>query len=199
MEDISLHILDIAENSVSASATLVRISIIEETTKDLFTVAIEDNGRGMTEEFVQKILDPFCTTRTTRNVGLGLSLLAQSARETGGDILVRSAVNKGTLVTADFKPSHIDMKPLGNIADTVMTLIAGNPQVDFHFSCTKEGKNYSLDTREIRSALEEVPINSSEVLSAIRSDLLEGLQALFDLKTSMQPSRKTKNVPLQRR
>jgi len=85
MEDISLHILDIAENSVSASATLVRISIIEETTKDLFTVAIEDNGRGMTEEFVQKILDPFCTTRTTRNVGLGLSLLAQSARETGGD------------------------------------------------------------------------------------------------------------------
>ena len=196
MEDISLHILDIAENSISAAATLIRISIIEETAKDLFTVEIEDNGRGMTGEFVQKILDPFCTTRTTRNVGLGLSLLAQSARETGGDIVVHSELNRGTVVTADFRPSHIDMKPLGNIADTVTTLIAGNPLVDLLLHCAREGRSYRLDTREIRSALEEVPINSSDVLSAIRNDLLDALQGFFDHRPRLGSPKETGNVPI---
>ena len=196
MEDISLHILDIAENSLSAAASFIRISIIEESAKDLFTVAIEDNGRGMTDEFVQKILDPFCTTRTTRKVGLGLSLLAQSARETGGDIVVHSELNKGTTVTAYFRLSHIDMKPLGNIADTVTTLIAGNPRADILLHCACEGRRYLLDTREIRSALEEVPINSSEVLSAIRNDMHEALQGFFDHHPRLTLPKETKNVSL---
>jgi len=182
MEDLSLHILDIAENSINAAATVIRISLAEEPSSDLFTVTIEDNGKGMTEEFVQKILDPFCTTRTTRKVGLGLSLLAQAARETGGDILIQSVPDKGTLVRADFRPRHIDMKPLGNITDTVLTLIAGNPRVDFLFRYIREGKSYCLDTLQIRSTLEEVPINSSEVLSAIRSDLCEGLQSIQEIR-----------------
>jgi hypothetical protein len=181
MEDISLHILDIAENSVSAGAKCVRISIVEEKEKDLCTVEIEDDGRGMTEEFVRKVLDPFCTTRTTRKVGLGLSLLAQSARETGGDILIHSVLHKGTVVTALFRPGHIDMKPLGNIADTITTLIAGSPQTDFLFSYCKGSRTYCLDTREIRSALEEVPVNSAEVLSAIRSDLRDALNDILNL------------------
>jgi hypothetical protein len=183
MEDLSLHILDIAENSVNAGATFVRISIDEQDAKDLFTVEIEDNGRGMSEEFLQKVLDPFCTTRTTRNVGLGLSFLAQSARETGGDILIRSIPGKGTIVTAVFHPRHIDMKPTGNIADTVTTLIAGSLRTDFLFSYTRDGMTYSLDTREIRSVLEDVPINSSEVLSAIRGDLIEALNDILDRET----------------
>ncbi|HYQ47544.1 MAG TPA: ATP-binding protein [Thermodesulfovibrionales bacterium] len=186
MEDISLHILDIAENSVSASATLVRISITDDPGKNLFTVTIEDNGRGMDAVFVRRVLDPFCTTRTERNVGLGLSFLAQAARETGGDIRIQSVVGQGTIVRADFRPAHIDMKPLGNITDTIVTLIAGNPRVDFHFSYARAGNTYSLDTREIRSALEDVPINSADVLSAIRSDLSEGLQAV----------KEANNVPL---
>jgi hypothetical protein len=186
MEDISLHILDIAENSINAEATVIRIRIAEDSSNDLFTVTIEDNGKGMTEEFMQKILDPFCTTRTTRNVGLGLSLLTQAARETGGDILIQSVPDKGTLVRADFRPSHIDMKPLGNITDTILTLIAGNPQLDFLFSYMREGKSYCLDTLQIRAALGEVPINSAEVLLAIRSDLCEGLQQVQE----------TRNVPL---
>jgi hypothetical protein len=196
MEDISLHILDIAENAISANATFIGISMVEETVKDLFTVKIEDNGKGMTAEFVQKILDPFCTTRTTRKVGLGLSFLAQSARETGGDIVVHSVLNKGTVVTADFRPSHIDMRPLGNIADTITTLIAGNPRVDLLLHCAHEGRSYRLDTREIRAALEEVPINSSEVLSAIRNDLLEALQGFFDLRPRLKSLKETGNVPL---
>jgi anti-sigma regulatory factor (Ser/Thr protein kinase) len=179
MEDLSLHILDIAENSVNAGATFVKIRIEERDTEDLFTVEIEDNGRGMTEEFLKKVLDPFCTTRTTRNVGLGLSFLAQSARETGGDVSIRSAPDKGTTVTAVFHPRHIDMKPTGNIADTVTTLIAGSPRTDFLFSYTRDNRAYSLDTREIRGVLEDVPINSSEVLSAIRGDLVEALNDIL--------------------
>jgi hypothetical protein len=178
MEDLSLHILDVAENSVNAGATFIQISITENTVQDLLTLTIEDNGRGMPPEFVQKVLDPFCTTRTTRKVGLGLSLLAQSARETYGDIRIQSFPDKGTVVTADFRPSHIDMRPLGNIADTITTLIAGNPETDFLFRYDRDNRNYSLDTREIRAALEEVPINSADVLSAIRGDLLEALRDL---------------------
>jgi len=178
MEDLSLHILDVAENSVNAGATFIQISITKNTVQDLLILTIEDNGRGMPAEFVQKVLDPFCTTRTTRKVGLGLSLLAQSARETGGDIRIQSFPDKGTVVTADFRPSHIDMKPLGNIADTITTLIAGNPETDFLFRYDQDNRNYSLDTREIRAALEEVPINSADVLSAIRGDLLEALHDL---------------------
>jgi hypothetical protein len=178
MEDISLHILDIAENSVASGATLITISIVEKTREDSFIVTIEDNGRGMTEEFVKNVLDPFCTTRTTRKVGLGLSFLAQSARETGGDIRIESVPGKGTIVAADFIPSHIDMKPLGNIADTITTLIAGNPGTAFFFRYSRNSRNYQLDTREICAALDEVPINSSEVLSAIRGDLIEALNDL---------------------
>ena len=181
MEDISLHILDIAENSLAAGATCVKISITEETGQDLFTVTIEDNGKGMTPEFVGKALDPFCTTRTTRKVGLGLSLLAQAARETGGDIRIRSVAGEGTTVTADFRPGHIDMKPLGNIADTVVTLIAGNPQADFLFSCRRGDRSYRLDTQEIRAALEEVPLNSAEVLSAMQGDLRDALGDILNL------------------
>ncbi len=196
MEDLSLHVLDIVENSINAAATFIRISIIEDAEKDLLTVEIEDNGKGMTEAFVQNILDPFCTTRTTRRVGLGLSLLAQSARETGGDISVKSVLGKGTVVTAHFRPNHIDMKPLGNIADTVTTLIAGNPQIDLFLQCSCEGRGYRLDTREIRAALEEVPLNASDVLCAIRNDLIEAQQDIFKPHPGLGSSQGAGNVSL---
>jgi len=171
MEDISLHILDIAENSIGADATLVTISISEDTAKDLFSVEIEDNGRGIPEDIRSNVLDPFCTTRTTRKVGLGLSLLAQAAKETGGDISVRPANTSGTTVTATFRKSHIDMKPLGNISETLVVLIAGNPQIDFLFTYKKNNNAFSLDTREIKKELDGVPINSSDVLSFLRDYL----------------------------
>lgn len=175
MEDISLHILDIAENSISADATLIKISISEDTAKDLFSVEIEDNGRGIPEDMMSKVLDPFCTTRTTRKVGLGLPLLAQAARETGGDIYVRPGSTSGTIVTANFKKSHIDMKPLGNIAETLVVLIAGNPHVDFMFTYTKNSNVFSLDTRRIKNELDGVPINSSPVLSFLRDYIKKSL------------------------
>jgi hypothetical protein len=169
MEDISLHILDIAENSISAGADLIKITTSEDTNKDLFIVEIEDNGRGIPEDIRSKVLDPFCTTRTTRKVGLGLPLLGQAARETGGDISVKPGSVSGTIVTAFFMQSHIDMKPLGDIAETLVVLIAGNPQVDFLFTFSKNGNTFLLDTRSIKEKLEGVPITSSTVLSFLKN------------------------------
>lgn len=176
MEDISLHILDIAENSISAGATLIKITISEDIAGDLFIVEIEDNGKGIPKDIRAKVLDPFCTTRTTRKVGLGLPLLAQSARETGGDISVRTGNTSGTIVTATFKQSHIDMKPLGDIAETLVVLIAGNPHVDFLFTYSKNSNTFSLDTRQIKEELDGVPIISPPVLSFLRNHLKESLR-----------------------
>jgi len=176
MEDISLHILDIAENSISGGASLVKITISGDRAKGLFTVAVEDNGKGIPEDIRSKVLDPFCTTRTTRKVGLGLPLLAQSARETGGDITVKTVNTSGTIVTATFRQSHIDMKPLGDISETLIVLIAGNPHVDFLFSYNKDGNTFSLDTRQIKEELDGFPITSLPVLSFLREYLSASLR-----------------------
>lgn len=176
MNDISLHILDIAQNSVAAGATRISIRIEEDRTADRFLLQIADNGRGIPRDLLDKVLDPFYTTRTTRSIGLGLSLLAQSARETGGDVSLESKEGVGTTVSARFRPSHIDMKPLGDIADTLLTLIAGNPSIDFSFSYESPGSRYLFDTAEIRSELEEVPISSPYVLSWIKNELKRSLR-----------------------
>lgn len=176
MEDISLHILDIAENSVSAGATLIKITISVDIPKDLFCVEIEDNGKGIPEDIRLKVLDPFYTTRTTRKVGLGLPLLAQAARETGGDITVKAVNTSGTIVTATFKQSHIDMKPIGDIADSLVILTAGNPHVDFLFTYIRNGNSFSLDTRQIKEKLGGVPITSSPVLSFLREYIQTSLR-----------------------
>lgn len=178
MEDISLHILDIAENSIGAGATLIKISIIEDSKNDLLLVEIEDNGKGIHEELIKKVLDPFYTTRTTRKVGLGLSLLAQSAKEADGDMSIKSEKDAGTVVSAYFKHSHIDRKPLGNIADTMLVLITGNPDRDFLFTYRKDDFEYMLDTREIKRELDGIPVNVPAVLSAIRKDLQESLTGI---------------------
>jgi hypothetical protein len=178
MEDISLHILDIAENSINAGATLVQILLKEDRAKDLFSVVIKDNGKGIPRKVREEVLNPFYTTRTTRKIGLGLSLLAQAAKETGGSIAITPGEGGGTSVKADFRPSHIDMKPLGNIADTLVVLIAGNPGVDFIFSYAFNGDNFSFDTREIKAALEGIPIHSPSVVTPLRESIVRSLAAM---------------------
>lgn len=180
MEDLSLHILDIVENSVSAGAKRVEIRIVEDTKKNVLSIEIKDNGRGIDEETLKKVLDPFYTTRTTRRVGLGLSLLLQSAKEAGGDMSIKSEQGVGTVVNAYFRRDHIDRKPLGNIADSIVVLVAGSPDVDFFFEHKVDGRTYSIDMREIRSELETVPLNSPEVLQIIRKDIMEGLREIRD-------------------
>lgn len=150
MEDLSLHILDVAENSITAKARRVEIRIDEEIEKDILRLTIVDDGQGMNEEEVKKAIDPFVTSRTTRRVGMGLPLLAQATRESGGDIEIDSAPGKGTRVKASFGYSHIDRKPLGDIYQTLKVLIVGNPEVDFLFVHKKGKEEYRLDTRELR-------------------------------------------------
>ena len=150
MEDLSLHILDIVENSVRACAKKIEIKIIDEKKKDLLTIEIIDNGKGMDEKTLKNVLDPFFTTRNTRKIGLGLSLLAQSAEESGGSIKIESKPGKGTKVKATFGYSHIDRKPLGDIHESLKVLIAANPDINFIYEYQKDNVNYYMDTKEIK-------------------------------------------------
>lgn len=178
MEDISLHILDVAENAVTAGATLITITLSEDSGKDLLILAIEDNGRGIPESVIGQVLDPFYTTRTTRKIGLGLSLLSQSAREAEGDMTITSTEGKGTRISAYFRNSHVDRKPLGNLADTFSVLIAGNPSIDFIFSCNLKNSEFLFDTRLIRRDLEGIPLNAPDVIAAIRGHMQASLTGL---------------------
>ena len=174
MEDLSLHILDIAENSIGAGAKRVEIRIIEDLDKDIFSLEIKDNGRGMSQEILKKATDPFYTTRTTRRVGMGLSLLSQSAREAEGDLSITSQEGQGTTVYTYFKHSHIDRRPLGNIVDTLIVLIAGNPDIDFFYEHKRNNNTYSMDTKEIKLELGEIPINTPAVIEIIKEDIRNG-------------------------
>lgn len=178
MEDLSMHILDIAENSVNAGATRVDIAIVEDGNEDLLSLEIGDNGPGMDDELLQRVTSPFTTTRTTRNVGLGLPFLAQSAEMAGGRLVVNSKKGDGTQVRSTFQLSHIDRVPLGNLEKTLMTLCIGNPEIDFSFSYSKGEQEFDFDISKIREQLDGVPLCHPEVIKAMRSMIREGLAGL---------------------
>jgi len=177
MKELSLNILDIAENSVRAKATLTQI-IIDEGEEHL-TLTIKDDGCGMSKETVDTVTDPFYTTRTTRSVGLGIPLLKMSAEQTGGYLTITSkcASNQsdehGTTITAYYNKNHIDFTPLGDVVSTLITLIQGHPDTDFLFLHKGVKGEVALDTRELRSILIEVPLDSYEVLKWIEENLRE--------------------------
>ena len=174
MKEISLNILDIAENSVKAKASLTEILISEE--GDKLTLTIKDDGCGMDEQTVRSVIDPFYTTRKTRSVGLGIPLLKLACEQTGGSLSIESSVNEsnhGTTVRAIFFKNHIDFIPLGDVTSSIVTLIQGHPDTDFLFRHTTEGGEVSLDTREIRAVLEDVPLDTYEVICWIRSSIEE--------------------------
>jgi len=178
VQDLSLHILDIVENSLAAGARRVEIRLEEDLRADRMTIEIMDDGCGMDEEMVKRALDPFFTTKTTRRVGLGLPLLAEACRMSNGQLCVQSCPGGGTTVQATFQRSHIDRKPLGNMGDTLMTLIVGHPEVDLFYEHRKDGAHFSLDTREIRAELGDVPLNAPQIVTALRAGILSGLQEL---------------------
>ncbi len=178
MLEISLHILDIVENSTRAGADTVYIDIAEDTAKDILSLEIRDNGSGMTEDVLNKVLDPFFTTKKVRNVGLGLPMLAQAAESAEGRFIIESKGGEGTRVAADFRLSHIDRQPLGDISGTLVTLIAGNEDVDLIYRHEHNGQVYIFDTREIRKELEDIPINHVAVLNFIRHHIVEGLEEI---------------------
>jgi hypothetical protein len=171
MKDISLHILDIVENSVAANANKIEIRISEDKKKDLLSVEIVDNGIGMDKETRKKALDPFYTTKKVRRFGFGLSLLSEAAKAANGHFSIESKKNAGTRIKAGFQHSHIDRKPLGDMGQTIITLVIGNPEIDLVYAHKKNGQKYSLDTRKIKAQLKGAPLNSPAGIRMIKEDL----------------------------
>lgn len=180
LEDLSAHVLDIAENSVMAEATEVRIEIIEDKSADRLSFSVEDNGRGMTKEFISKVTDPFTTTRTTRRVGMGLPFLKQSAELCGGGLEIVSEPGKGTKTTASFIMSSIDRPPLGDIPASLMALIMGSPEIRWIYRHRTDNGEFVLDTDEIIDALdgEREMLRSPEVGLWLKEHIKENLDEI---------------------
>ena len=179
MRELSLNVMDVAQNSVRAQADLVRISVEESDREDFLRITIADDGCGITEEQVQQVIDPFFTTRTTRKVGLGVPLFKLSAEQTGGSFDIRSQKGVGTTTTATYVKSHVDMTPLGDINSTVEILIRCNPGIDFVFTRSTDLGSFTLDTRELREVLEGVSLDTPDVLEWIRAYLTEQTQSII--------------------
>lgn len=168
MLELAMHILDIAENSSRAGASLIEIRITEDQGRDLLRIEISDNGHGMDDETLRKALDPFYTTKTVRRVGLGLSLFADAARRAGGEFSVTSTPETGTTVVADFVYSHIDRQPLGDVPGAICSIILGNPSMDMVFTCVRERSSSTLDTRDVREELKSMTLGDIRVVNMIR-------------------------------
>lgn len=166
-----MHILDIVENSVLAEADKIEITIMEDEKKDMLTIEIIDNGKGMDKNQLKLALDPFYTTKKTRRFGLGLSLLSEASKAANGHFRIASSIGRGTKVKAEFQHSHIDRKPLGDMAQTLLTLVLGNPDVDFVYKHVKNGHEFYFDTRKIKAQLKPKHINSPDGIRKLREDL----------------------------
>ena len=182
MKELSLNILDVAENSVKAGASLTQILLAEQ--GNVLTLEIIDDGCGMDADVVRAVTDPFYTTRTTRKVGMGIPLLKLACEQTGGHLEISSVTQEadpthhGTHVKATFYTDHIDFTPLGDVSASVLTLIQGHPDTDFLFRHSREGGVVELDTRELRNVLEDVPLNSYDVMEWIGGYLQEQYETL---------------------
>jgi len=174
MKEISLHIMDIVQNSISAEAYLIEVYMDISHDDDRLTLVISDNGKGMDREMLEGVTSPFVTTRTTRRVGLGIPLLAAGAQATGGNFKIESTPGEGTRVEAVYVLNNIDRPPIGDFAGTMHTLIVCNPDIDFKVGFTVDSKESSLDTREIRNVLGgEVPLDAPDVSAWIKENFDE--------------------------
>jgi hypothetical protein len=167
--------MDIIENSVRAKATEISLVIEISVKENVLKIQIADNGRGMDKEEMKKCEDPFYTTKERKKTGLGIALLKQSSEEADGTFLLSSEKGKGTKISATFQYNHIDRRPLGDIAKTFYILIAAYPNANFLFSYKKDSKSFEIDTAEIKEDLEDIPINTPDVLKTLRNHIIGGL------------------------
>ena len=179
MRELSLHVLDLLENSVEAGASRIDLSIREDLQADWMVIEITDNGCGMKKELIEKVLDPFYTTRKTRHVGLGLPLFLEAARRCGGDLLIQSTPGEGTKIEATFRHSHIDRAPLGDMPAALLAILLSEHPVDLNY-CHQAGLGtFRFDSSEIRKELEGVPLNHPRVRDWIFQLLREGEATLI--------------------
>lgn len=176
MRELALHILDIAENSISAGADQIKISVNENNQADVLTITIEDNGKGIDTETLHRITDPFITSRTTRQVGLGIPFFKAAAEACDGTFNIESEQGIGTTVKAVFKHSHIDRMPIGDLSSTLQTLIIGTPEVNWVFDYTVDQNRFDFDDQPIKETLDGVSLSEPAVMKFIREMIDEGIQ-----------------------
>jgi hypothetical protein len=172
MKSIAYHLLDIVHNSLRAGARLVEVELEEHTGENRLELKVRDNGKGMAKEDLQRAVDPYYTSRKSRNVGLGLPLLKQNAEQTGGSFHIGSEPGVGTIVHARFVRDHLDLPPMGDMPGTLHQIIIGNPGRDFLYRHTLDGNSFQVDTREIRAILEDWPLDHPQISRYLR-ELIE--------------------------
>ncbi len=178
MKDLSLHILDIAQNSITAKAKSIVIGIEEDSAANTYIIRVEDDGCGMSKEVLELVTDPYYTSRTTRRVGLGIPLFKQNAEQTGGYLAIDSEPGRGTVIEAMFVHDNIDRPELGDISGVLLLLIGANPELHFRYVHRKDGQGYALDTRELQEALDDMPVSNPNILGYIKEMITENLAAI---------------------
>lgn len=181
MRDLSMHVLDIVQNSIKAGASLVTVSF-ENDGNGKITFSVRDDGCGMTPDFLARVTDPFTTSRTTRKVGLGIPMLKQSAEMCGGSFGIESEVGVGTFIHASFDTQNIDCIPMGDICDSLLTLVVLNPQTpDFLFQATSPEQEACFDTRQLREVLGGVALNEPDVINWMKESIEEEFKPIVEV------------------
>lgn len=178
MKEISLHILDIAENSVNVGADKISIEINENLKKDELLFIISDNGKGMDSHTIAQIHDPFVTSRTTRNIGLGIPFLKAAAESCNGFLRIESKPNYGTTLTTKFQYNHIDRMPLGDISSTILNLMIGYAEINWIFKYHKNDRTFVLDDKVIKDTLIEVPLSEPVVINYLKNLINDGIASV---------------------
>lgn len=178
MNELSLHILDICQNSIKANATLIQIIVTEDISNNEYIIEIHDNGHGMNKKTLSEVADPFFTTRTTRSVGLGVSLFKMAAEMAGGTFNITSEVDKGTSVIAQFEHNHIDRAPLGAIEDTLTILLMNEAEIDIYYKHVFNNEEYILDTREIKQVLNGISLTDYDVIMWVKNNIKDGITTI---------------------
>ena len=176
MNELSLNIIDIVQNSISAGAKNIKIRLIEDTMKDLVLLEVKDNGVGIGEETLHMVEDPFFTTKTEKHVGLGIPLLKETAEITNGKFNINSRKGEGTKIKATFKRSHIDLPPIGNLEDTILTLVFAAEDINLKFTYEKNGKIFEIETGKIKSMLGSITFSNPEVIKFLKEYIKENLK-----------------------
>ncbi|NLW07324.1 MAG: sensor histidine kinase [Clostridia bacterium] len=179
MEELALHILDLVENALSAGARRISITIIEDVNKDRLTIEIKDDGCGMDAATLQQVLDPFYTTRTTRKVGLGLSLFQATVAQCEGEVTVESRPGKGTRVAAVMKLSHLDLPPLGDMGATIAAALSRDEEVELNYHHRRDSKELKFSSAWMQLHLGEIPLNCGPVLDWVQRYINKGLAELY--------------------
>jgi anti-sigma regulatory factor (Ser/Thr protein kinase) len=184
MKDLSMHVLDIVQNSITAGAGLISIEVSEKIKENTLTIRISDNGKGMSPEQLIQVTNPYFTTRTTRKVGLGVPLFKQNAEMSGGSFNIESETGKGTTVTAVFGYSHLDRPPLGDMANVVILLVSSNPALDFIYTYRYNEQTCIFDTRKVKEALSPIPVNEPRIIRMLTEMIRENSNDIKEEKSN---------------